>query len=70
MRSYQSHKRNQAILLEMIEKGRLISRQQAARFFHCSEKTITARLNELKEEGNDIHYSRSVKKFILKSRKK
>lgn len=54
------------MLLEMIEKGRLISRQQAARLFHCSEKTITARINELKEDGHDIHYSRSIQRFIIK----
>lgn len=70
MRSYRSHKQNLAIILDMVEKGRLISRKQAARLFRCTEKTITDRIKELKEDGHEIHYSRSLKKFILKKTKK
>ncbi len=53
-------------LLNILEKGRLISRKQAAQLFGCSEKTVTAWVKELQENGNDIHYSRALQKYILK----
>ena len=49
----------------MLEKGRFISRRQAAALFGCTEGTITIWLNELREDGHDIHYSRSLQKYQL-----
>jgi biotin operon repressor len=49
----------------MLEKGRFISRAQAARLFDCSEDSITNWLNELRENGYKIRYSRSLQKYTL-----
>jgi hypothetical protein len=52
-------------MLNMLEKGRFISRTQAAQLFDCREGTITVWLNELREDGHEIHYSRSLQKYVL-----
>ncbi|MDO8992218.1 helix-turn-helix domain-containing protein [Daejeonella sp.] len=65
MNSYRSHQQNLLRILEMLEKGRFISRRQAARLFDCTEGTITIWLNELREDGHKIHYSRSLQKYVL-----
>ncbi|SKB40307.1 DeoR family transcriptional regulator [Daejeonella lutea] len=66
MNSYRSHGQHLKVMLEMLEKGRFISRQQAARYFDCSEDTITNWLNELRDEGHEIHFSRSLQRYVLK----
>lgn len=53
-------------LLEMIEKGRLTSLQQAAEKFDCSERTIQRMINILREQGYQIIYSKSDKKYFKK----
>ncbi|MEJ7780780.1 MAG: helix-turn-helix domain-containing protein [Daejeonella sp.] len=65
MSSFRSHQQNLLRMLNMLEKGRFISRGQAARLFDCSEDTITNWISELKEDGHDIRYSRSLQKYIL-----
>jgi len=65
MNSYRSHQQNLIRILEMLEKGRFISRRQAARLFDCTEGTITIWLNELREDGHKIQYSRSLQKYVL-----
>ena len=65
MNSYRSHKQNLQKMINMIEKGRFISRRQAALQFECSEDSITNWINELREEGHAIHYSRSLQKYVL-----
>ena len=52
-------------MLEMLEKGRFASRAKAAGVFGCTEGTITKWLNELREDGHKIHYSRAMQKYIL-----
>jgi len=52
-------------MLNMLEKGRFISRSQTARLFDCSEDTITNWINELRDNGYDIRYSRSLQKYTL-----
>ncbi|HAL64648.1 MAG TPA: hypothetical protein DCP10_03640 [Bacteroidales bacterium] len=54
-------------LLEMIEKGRLTSLQQAAEKFDCSERTIRRMINMLREQGYQIKYSRVNKKYFIES---
>jgi len=54
-------------LLEMIEKGRLTSLQQAAEKFDCSQSTIKRMLNSLRDQGHIIFYCRTTKKFVLKN---
>jgi len=53
-------------LLEMIEKGRLTSLQQATEIFNCSQSTIKRMLNLLRGKGHLIYYCRTIKKFVLK----
>lgn len=70
MTSYLSIKQNLDILMEMLEKGELLSLKQAAQLFDCTEATITSRLNYLRESGHKIQYSRSAHKFVLIKRKR
>lgn len=70
MRSYSSHHEDLTKLLDILEKGRLISRNQAAKLFGCSEKTVTAWIKELQGKGHDIYYSRALQKYILKKSEK
>ncbi|MES2875455.1 MAG: HTH domain-containing protein [Bacteroidota bacterium] len=70
MRSHRSHNEDIASLLGMLEKGRFISRAQAAKLFGCSEKTVNSLIKELRENGHDIHYSRSLQKYILRNSEK
>ncbi len=53
-------------LLEMIEKERLTSLQQAAEKFDCSQRTIKRLLKTLRMQGNNIEYCKSAKKFLVK----
>ena len=70
MRSYRSISQNLSILMDMLKKGELLSRGQAAENFNCSERTITRWLNYLKKRGHKIEYSTSKQKFLLIKRKK
>ena len=53
-------------LLEMIEKGRLTSLQQAAEKFNCAQSTIKRMLNLLRGKGLIIYYCRTTKKNCVK----
>ncbi|WP_169303313.1 hypothetical protein [Pedobacter cryophilus] len=53
----------------MIKKGRLISRNYAANYFNCTPETIGKWINELKEEGHLIKYSRSLQKYCYENPK-
>lgn len=70
MNSYRSHQQNLLSILHMLEKGRFISRRQAAQLFACTEGTITIWLNELREDGHEIYYSRSLQKYVLNKKEK
>ncbi|MEJ7778997.1 MAG: hypothetical protein WKF68_05355 [Daejeonella sp.] len=68
MCSYRSHQQSLLRMLKMLEKGRLLSRRQATQLFGCTEGTITAWLNELREDGYNVHYSRSLQKYVLQKK--
>jgi biotin operon repressor len=51
-------------LLEKIKKGSL---HQMTSQFNCSERTIRNMINELRNEGYNIRYSRKEKKYLLKN---
>ncbi len=57
-------------LLEMIEKGQLLSLKQASEKFDCSERTIRRMINMLKEQGYQIKYSRKNMKYIILNSKR
>lgn len=65
MSSYRTHKQTLDTMLRMLEKGRLISREQAARLFGCRKETISIWINELRGAGHKIHFSRSLQKYVL-----
>ena len=52
-------------LLEMIEKKQCISTHQMAEKFNCSTRTIERMFAELRNEGNNIKYSKESKKYIV-----
>lgn len=70
MRSYRSISPNLSTLLDMLKKGELLSRKQAAESFSCSESTITRWLNYLRGRGHKIEYSTAKQKFLLIKRKR
>lgn len=52
-------------LLEMIEKGQLLSFKQASEKYGCSQRTIIRMLNALRERGHDIYYCKTTEKYSL-----
>lgn len=50
---------------ELIEKEQLSSPSQLAEKFECSERTIRNMINELRDEGLEIKYSRKKMKYFL-----
>jgi len=52
-------------LLEMIEKGQCISTNQLADKFDCSTRTIERMINELRNEGLNIKYCSTSKKYRI-----
>lgn len=53
-------------ILEMAEKGRLLSIKQMAEKFDCSQATVKRMIRYLKHKGHVIKYSRSLRKFYVK----
>ncbi len=53
-------------LLELIIKGQCLSILQIALKFDCSGKTVKRMIGLLREEGNDIIYCKSSKKFRIR----
>lgn len=51
-------------LLELTEKGRFHSLKQIAYKFDCSERTVKRMVSELREDGYDIYYCRSSRRFF------
>ncbi len=54
-------------LLEMIEKGRVSSPKQIAQKFDCCNKTARNMINNLRDEGYKIEYSRGLRKYFIKN---
>lgn len=57
-------------LLEMIEKGQLLSLKQASDKFDCSERTIRRMINGLREQGHQIKYSRKNMIYLIENSKR
>ncbi|PID94382.1 MAG: hypothetical protein CSA95_02895 [Bacteroidetes bacterium] len=53
-------------LPEMIENGRLLSLKQVSEKFDCSQRTIIRMLNALREQGHDIYYCKTTRKYFQK----
>ena len=61
---YIERKQKMEYLLEMIEKGRCLSIAQVSSKFNCSTRTVKRMISELKEEGHDIRYCCTSRKFL------
>ncbi|MFW6369887.1 MAG: HTH domain-containing protein [Bacteroidota bacterium] len=64
---YLERKERNEYLLEMIEKNRCFSLKQIKHKFECSERTVKRMLSELRDEGYNIKYCKSMKKFVLEN---
>ena len=64
---YLERKQKMQYLLEMIEKDRCISLKQMAEKFESSERTVGRMIADLKEEGHEINYCKSTKKYTKKT---
>jgi len=63
--TFTERKRKQEYLLELIKKGRCFSLEQTANLFECSKRTVKRMIAELREEDNNIKYSRINIKFFI-----
>jgi DeoR/GlpR family transcriptional regulator of sugar metabolism len=63
---YRSYEKRLEYLLELIEKNRLRSLDNAAKNFGCSTRTVKRMLAHLRENGHDLQYSRLEKKYFIK----
>ncbi len=60
-------KKRLAYLIDLVDKGRLLSLKAIADKFECSDRTVKRLLADLREEGYHIIYCRRRKKFIQKN---
>ncbi len=60
------HTKRLDYLLEMIEKKRISSSKQIAKRFDCCDKTARNMINQLREKGYNIEYSRAFGKYFIK----
>jgi len=61
---YQTYTENLNYLLEMVEKGRMTSLQQAADKFECSKSTVKRMLKTLREQGHEVYYCKKHQKYF------
>ena len=62
---YRTYSDRLAYILEMIRKGQVSSPDQLAERFDCSERTIRKMINDLRQSGHTIKYSRREMKYVL-----
>lgn len=63
---YKTYSRRLEYLKEIIIKGKLSSPKDLSGKFECSERTIRKMINDLREEGLEIKYSRKNLKYFVK----
>lgn len=64
---YHERKERNEYLLEMVENKRCFSLKQIADIFACSERTVKRMLSELRDEGHNIKYCKSLKRFLIEN---
>lgn len=52
-------------LLELIQKDRCFSLHQISKKFDCSQRTVKRMISLLKDEGYNIKYCNTLKKFTI-----
>ncbi|MFZ6011901.1 MAG: HTH domain-containing protein [Bacteroidota bacterium] len=63
---FQTYYERLEYILETTEKGRLISLNQLAQNFNCSERTVKRMIATLRNRGHHIYYHRHAKRFVLR----
>ena len=63
---YRSYEIRLDYILELIEKNRFRTVEDAAMRFSCSSRTVKRMLNHLRDKGHDIQYDRLQKKYFIK----
>lgn len=63
---YRSYEKRLEYILELIEKNRFRSVENAAVKFSCSTRTVKRMLNHLRDKGHDIQFDRLQKKYFIK----
>jgi DeoR/GlpR family transcriptional regulator of sugar metabolism len=63
--NYFTYEERLKYILELAEKGQLLSVNQVAGKFGCSEATIKRMIRNLKQKGHPVRYSSALKKFYL-----
>ncbi len=63
---YRSYEKRLEYILELIEKNRFRSVENAAMKFSCSTRTVKRMLNHLRDQGHDIQFDRLQKKYFIK----
>lgn len=64
---YITYSKRLEYLLEMIEKGWICSPKQIFNKFDCCDKTARNMINNLREKGHKIEYSKIAHKYFLKN---
>lgn len=65
---YRSYEKRLEYILELIEKNRFRSVENAAIKFSCSTRTVKRMLNHLRDKGHDIQFDRLQKKYFIKKK--
>jgi DeoR/GlpR family transcriptional regulator of sugar metabolism len=65
---YRSYEKRLDYVLELINKQRFRSVDEAAIRFGCSSRTVKRMLNHLRDRGYDIQYNRLEKKYFIKEK--
>lgn len=62
---YAERRKREEYLMYLLENKRLSNLEKIAEDFDCSKRTILRMLNNLRNEGYDISFCRTRKKYIL-----
>jgi len=66
---YRSYEKRLDYIIELINKNRFRTVEDAATRFSCSTRTVKRMLNHLRDRGHDIRYDRLQKKNISSKKK-
>jgi biotin operon repressor len=64
---YKTYRQRLEYLKELIETGRLSSPNDLTKKFDCNERTLRKMINDLRDSGIEIKYSRKNLKYYIAS---
>lgn len=65
MMNYKIYFERLQYITELIENGRLSTPGQLSGAFGCCEKTVRRMINDLRNDGVNIKYSRKLEKYFI-----